>query len=138
MLNSKIKLISNANLINSNYWVHKNPQLDNNGVSNYFDNISSKSIMNVQSAYEDEDEDNYVSYPDADGSVLDDKELLFGNLRNDFINEETPAWKGALCSPFESRYSYIMMKSHIWPGAYAVAYKLYVIYKIKIFINSVG
>lgn len=129
MLNSKIKLISKENLIDSNYWVHKNPQLDNNGVSNYFDSVSSKSIINVPSVYEDENEDNYISYPDAD-SVLTDKEELFGNLRNDFINDETPAWKGALCSPFESRYSYTMMKSHIWPGAYAVAYKLYVTYKI--------
>lgn len=117
-------------MTNSNYWVHKYPQLDNNGVSNYFDSISSKSLTNAQSTYEGEyDDENYMSYAE---SVLNDKEELFGNIRNDFINDETPAWKGALCSPFESRYSYVMMTSHIWPGAYAVAYKLYVTYKISL------
>lgn len=119
------------------FWVHANPQIQNNGVTNYFDfSVLSQTITNNQNIGEDEmflieDEENY-SYNER---LIHFKEELFGNLRDDVTINQMAGWKGALCSPFDLRYSFVSMKSHIWPGAYAVAYKLYVIFGLTFSIN---
>jgi len=62
-------------------------------------------------------------------NVLTSRGDLFGNLGNDISVDNTSAWKGFLCSPYNPRYSQPIMKSHVWPGAFAVAYNLYVTFK---------
>lgn len=128
IINKDFKPISN-NLINSSYWVHKNYQLDDNGltIDSDFSTIS-KSKTNVDYVEEidlNEDEENF----NFDDDSLNYKEELSDteNLRNNTITKETPTWKGVLCFPFDILYSCIVMKSQIWPGAFAVAYKSYVI-----------
>jgi len=134
VFNENITPISNINLTNVNYWVHKNPHIDINGVTYKlgFSNLS-HSKKNQENAEEFEEEDN-LNYGD---NVLNSRGDLFGNLGNDISVDNTSAWKGVLCSPFDPRYSQAIMKSHVWPGAFAVAYNLYVtfIHNQNIFTN---
>lgn len=134
IFNKNTKPISNNNLINVNYWVHKNPHIDINGVT-YKLGLSNPSHtkQKEENSEEFEEEDN-LSYGE---NILNSKGDLYGNLGNDISVDNTSGWKGVLCSPFDPRYSQAIMKSHVWPGAFAVAYNLYVKFKrIKnIFIN---
>jgi len=126
IFNENTKPLSNNNLMNVNYWVHKNPHIDINGVTYKLDSSNkSNSKKNEENAEEFEEEDN-LSYGE---NVLISKDDLFGNLGNDISADNTLAWKGVLCSPFDLRYSQAIMKSHVWPGAFAVAYNLYVTFK---------
>lgn len=75
--------------------------------------------------YLNEDEEN-VKFDD-DSLNYGDESSDIENLINNTIAKETPAWKGVLCSPFDIRNSCVIMKSQIWPGAFAVAYRSYVI-----------
>jgi len=127
--NKDFKPIFNYNLINSSYWVHKYSQLDINGVTNESDLPTfpeSKTTINSSNDLDvNENEENY-SYINKKASDFMEKSENIGNLRNDITVDGTPAWKGILCSPFDTRHSCIMMKSHIWPGACAVVCKSYV------------
>lgn len=67
-------------------------------------------------------EEEYDSY----GESLS-KDKLFGNLKDDITMEGMPVWKGVLCTLPNVRHAYTMMKSNLWPGAYAVTHKSYVI-----------
>jgi len=114
-------------LIDTKYWTHKNPRIEDNGVTNYV-NLSVQSLTDDHDSKEGDliqDEYDNISLSHNDHQ-LNFGEELFGNLRYDATDDNTPAWTGALCSPFDRRYSYYTtMKSNIWPGAYAVAYKEY-------------
>jgi hypothetical protein len=119
-------------MINLNYWVHKNPQINDTGITANHPGalFSSKLIQDSNideiSVYEELEEyevNNKESSLNANGE-------LFGNLSQDITIENESAWKGFICSPFNTRYSYTVMMSHIWPGAYAVVDKLYVIFVI--------
>jgi len=126
IFNENIKPISNINLTNVNYWVHKNPHIDINGATykSGFSNLPhSKKYKNNAEEFEEEDNLSYVE------NVLNSRGDLFGNLGNDISVDNTSAWKGVLCSPFDPRHSQSIMKSHVWPGAFAVAYNLYVTFK---------
>lgn len=125
--NKYYKPILNNSLMNSSYWVHKNPPLDINGITNKSDiSTFSESKTNLHSSNDiNENEEDY-SYDDENASGFKKELENFGNLRNDITSDGTPAWKGFLCSPFDTRHSCITMKSHMWPGACAVVCKLYV------------
>lgn len=78
--------------------MHKNPHIDINGVTYKlgFSNLS-HSKKNQENAEEFEEEDN-LNYGD---NVLNSRGDLFGNLGNDISVDNTSAWKGVLCSPFD-------------------------------------
>lgn len=120
--NKHFKPIPNNDLIRSNNWVHKNPRIQNNRISSGF-SVPNQSIASEEFIFNEDEE--YVNYIEDSSNH---KEELFGNLKNDISADTTPAWKGGLCSPFNPRNSCTMMKSHIWPGAYAVTHKLYVVF----------
>jgi len=126
IVNKNTKPISNNNLMNVNYWVHKNPHIDINGVTYKlgFSNLTN-SKKHEENSEEFEEEEN-LSFGE---NVLASKDDLFGNVGNDISVDNTLAWKGVLCSPFDPRFSHTIMKSHVWPGAFAVAYNLYVTFK---------
>jgi len=128
IFNKNTKPISNNNLMNVNYWVHKNPQIDINGVTYElgFSHLSD-SKKNEENPEEFEVEED-LSYDEH--HELNSKDDLFGNLGSDISVDNTSAWKGVLCSPFNPRYSHTIMKSHVWPGAFAVAYNLYVTFRM--------
>ncbi|XP_026820231.1 radial spoke head protein 6 homolog A-like [Rhopalosiphum maidis] len=121
ILNENFKPISNNNLINSSYWVHKNPHIDINGVTNKLGFAKLSDSQQNEEKFEELEEEEKFSYNE---NIINSKEDLFGNLGNDISIDNTSAWKGVLCSPLDSRYSHTIMKSHIWPGAFAVAYNL--------------
>ncbi|KAF0757937.1 radial spoke head protein 4 A-like [Aphis craccivora] len=121
ILNENFKPISNNNLTNSSYWVHKNPQIDMNGVTNKLGFSKFSDSKKNEENFEEVEEEEKFSY---DENIINSKDDLFGNLGNDISVDNTPAWKGVLCSPLDSRYSHTVMKSHVWPGAFAVAYNL--------------
>eukprot|EP00102_Acyrthosiphon_pisum_P010181 XP_008178383.1 PREDICTED: radial spoke head protein 6 homolog A-like isoform X2 [Acyrthosiphon pisum] len=122
ILNENTKPISNINLTNVNYWVHKNPHIDINGVTHKsgFSNLSHSKKHEVNA--EEFGEEDHFSY--GENVNVNSKSDLFGNLGNDISVDNTSAWKGVLCSPFDPRHSQAIMKSHVWPGAFAVAYNL--------------
>jgi len=126
ILNENFKPISNSNLINSSYWVHKNPHIDINGVTNKLGFSKLSDSQKNEEKFEELEEEEKFSYNE---NIINSKDDLFGNLGNDISIDNTSAWKGVLCSPLDSRYSHTIMKSHIWPGAFAVAYNLYVLFK---------
>lgn len=130
--NKDVKHIPSTNLIDCKYWAHKNPRIESNGVTDYSKSPAQLSSTDVdefeeigfpQEEYEDDSFNQKESTPNTG-------EELFGNVRHDVTNNGTPAWTGAVCSPFHSRRNYytctITMKSNVWPGAYAVACKKYV------------
>jgi len=63
IFNENTKPISNINLTNVNYWVHKNPHIDINGVTykSGFTNLSHSTKHEGNNAEEFEEEDN-LSY----------------------------------------------------------------------------
>lgn len=126
ILNKNTKPISNNNLMNANNWVHKNPHIDLNGVTYKLGLSNLSNSRKHEEKIEELEEEENLSYGD---NVLASKDDLFGNVGNDISVDNTLAWKGVLCSPFDPRYSNTIMKSHIWPGAFAVAYNLYVTLK---------
>lgn len=126
--NRDFKPIPNNNLIRSNNWVHKNPCIQSSGIANSSDfSMPPLSTINEELSFTEDEE--YSNYSE---DSLNHKEELFGNLKNDIGIDNTPAWKGTLCSPFDYRNSYTMMKSHIWPGACAVARGLCVVFKMHL------
>lgn len=138
--NENFKSIPNKDLINLNYWVHKNPQIDDTGITaNHLGAPTpSKLVQNFNneeiSMYE-ELEENEVN---TKKNSLNANGELFGNLSYDITIGNEPAWKGVICSPFNSRYSYTAMMSHTWPGACAVVdqlYVIFVIYSIYVYFN---
>lgn len=127
--NKNYKSIPNKDLVYLNYWVHTNPQINDTGIStNHPDAPTppkwteySQSINDV--SMNEEGEENEAIDEERSLNV---SEELFGNLSNDIAIDNKPLWKGVICSPFNPRYSYTAMMSHIWPGACAVVDKLYV------------
>lgn len=111
-------------MIDTNYWVHKNVQIGHTGVTE-----PERSTTYVNSPddilYINEDDEN-IGYTEYEETLDQQDDSPFRNVKNDVTIEGSPAWKGILCSPFDARNSHAMMKSHIWPGAYAVAYEWYV------------
>lgn len=122
--NKNFKPIPNNHLVHTNNWMHKNPRIQNSGIANDFEfPVPRQSTINEEFTEEEE-------YSNSTENSLNDNEELFESLKNDISFDATPAWKGSLCSPFNPRNSCTMMKSHVWPGACAVAYKLYVVFKM--------
>ncbi|XP_025198167.1 radial spoke head protein 4 homolog A-like [Melanaphis sacchari] len=119
--NENFKPISNNNLTNLSYWVHKNPHIDINGVTNKLGFSTLSDLNKNEDDFEELEEEEKISFNE---NIINSKDDLFGNVGNDISVDNTSAWKGVLCSPLNSRYSYTIMKSHIWPGAFAVAYDL--------------
>lgn len=109
--------------MNASYWVHKNVQIGDNGITESSDLPTKFNSFDKVYLYEDEDED--IGYDEFESITEIQDERMLKNLRNDVTFDGTPAWKGVLCSPFDGRNSITMMISHIWPGAYAVAYERY-------------
>lgn len=97
-----------------------------NGVTNKLGFSKFSDSKKNEENFEEVEEEEKFSY---DENIINSKDDLFGNLGNDISVDNTPAWKGVLCSPLDSRYSHTVMKSHVWPGAFAVAYNLYVSFK---------
>lgn len=106
--------------------MHKNPHIGINGVT---DKLVLSKLSNSKNNEENPEEFEVEEHLSNDGSEFNSINNLFGNLANDISADKTTAWKGVLCSPFDCRYSHLIMKSHIWPGANAVVNKLYVTFK---------
>lgn len=116
--NISFKPTPNKDMINLNNWVHTNPRIENTGITNSnYPGASTPSQQHFESFNEMDEYDEGKENFNFNGE-------LFGNLSNDFAVGNKPAWKGVVCSPFNSRYSYTAMMSHIWPGAYAVVDQL--------------
>lgn len=115
--------------------MHKNLRIDSNGITNFsavpsqskLVKLSESMINSLEEYYFAEEGEENFSY---DESLSKLEPTLYGNLSNDTTIDKTPAWKGLLCSPFNSRYSYTMMKSIVWPGAYSIAHESYVTFKL--------
>lgn len=111
-----------------------NPELTSNGVTIHSASSSStetKTDLDFDdiSFYEEQEA---LYYDENSVEKIDEREN-FVNLQNDTTTDGTPAWKGVLCSPFDSHNSTILMKSHVWPGAYAVAHQSYVALKTYLY-----
>lgn len=103
--------------------MHLNHPLQSNGLTNHSESSETKNIFDINDMSSNEEQETYNEI--FMNSV--DKNDNLTNLLNDTTTDGKLAWKGVLCSPFDSHHSPIMMKSHVWPGATAVAYKSYVI-----------
>lgn len=97
-----------------------------NGVTNKLGFSKLSDSKKNEENFEELEEEEKFSYNE---NIINSKDDLFGNLGNDISVDNTAAWKGVLCSPLDSRYSHTLMKSYVWPGAFAVAYNLYVSFK---------
>ncbi|VVC28841.1 Radial spokehead-like protein [Cinara cedri] len=124
-INKNFMVIPSKNLIELHNWVHKNPRIDTTGMttdkSDFLVGTDSKvnnTDISDEMMYLNEAEEEFDSYAEPSS-----KTDLFGNLKNDVTNEGMPAWKGVICSQPNARHKCIMMKSNLWPGAYAITYK---------------
>lgn len=62
------------------------------------------------------------NYSTTDENIESDKYAdIFVKLSEDAYVGEIPPWKFELSNPFDSRATYVIVKSNVWPGAFVVA-----------------
>lgn len=128
-LNKNFHPISNTNLINTSNWIYKNPRIQDNGIadnSNFPTTYDpAKNVYSFKNKLKGNEDD--LSYYENAESENMENDIIYNSLAKKGISlsgDNSPVWKGVLCSPFNSQYSHTVMKSSAWPGAYSVAHQL--------------
>ncbi|XP_050528408.1 radial spoke head protein 4 homolog A-like isoform X2 [Daktulosphaira vitifoliae] len=125
--NKNFEPISNLKLLQPENWVHYKSKIGKNGFTKQWTHwLMSKSFISENNSNSKKENNDNVqteeNISDYDEDYSDSESDLFENLSKD-MTENKKAWKGEQCSPYLPNDSYIAMKSNIWPGAFAVAYK---------------